>query len=402
MKIVEISAVETGSTGRIMLNMADFARKKGFSVYTFSGTRSSYCKRSPPLGHTRVSTLFDYFVHRTVGQISGYSDFVTRCSSRKLIACIEKIKPDLIHMHIMHGCFVNNEILMQYFSELRIPFVWTFHDCWAFTGRCPYFEDVACYKWKNGCYGCPYPHSSYPNALRDVTDQIWSKKKSLFKSIKNLSIVTPSQWLANLTRQSFFSSNDIYVINNGIDLSIFKVTESDSRSVYNCSNKFVILGVANKWNYRKGLDLFINLAQDLDRHFQIVLVGTDKFVDSALPSSIISIHNTHNQKELAELYSMADVFVNPTREDNFPTVNIEALACGTPVITFDTGGSAEIIDTKCGISVEKDNYDVLRNAIVSTCKHPNFLSSDCIRRAQEFDMNKKFSEYIKLYEELTR
>ena len=234
----------------------------------------------------------------------------------------------------------------------------------------------------------------------DTTQIMWKKKKELFTNISKLSIVTPSNWLAELTKQSFFSRNKIYVINNGIDLSVFQRSDNNIKETIGCKGKYLVLGVANIWNERKGLDVFIKLSEDLGSKYQIVLVGTSDKTDKILPKRILSIHHTQNQHELADLYSAADVFVNPTREDTFPTVNIEALACGTPVITFNTGGSSEIIDATCGISVKKNDYHSLLNQIVRVCENRLFSPIACIQRASNYDKNRKFEEYIRLYEQI--
>ena len=219
--------------------------------------------------------------------------------------------------------------------------------------------------------------------------------------MKNLTIVTPSQWLADLVKQSFLKDYPIKVIHNGIDLTVFKPTPSDFRKKYGIpENKFILLGVAFGWGARKGLDVFIELAHRLNKEkFQIVLVGTDNNVDKQLPQEIISIHRTQNQAELAEIYSAADLFVNPTREENYPTVNMEAIACGTPVVTFRTGGSPEILTERTGSIVDCDDIDALQKEIERICETKPFSKEDCITRAKEFDENVRFKEYLELYKE---
>jgi glycosyltransferase involved in cell wall biosynthesis len=219
----------------------------------------------------------------------------------------------------------------------------------------------------------------------------------LFTSIENLTIVTPSNWLASIVKQSFLSDKRVEVINNGIDLTVFKPTSSNFIEKYCLQNKKIVLGVAFDWGARKGLDVFIELSKLLDNTYQIVLVGTNSQVDKQLPSNIISIHQTNNQTELAEIYSVADVFVNPTREDTFPTVNIESLACGTPIVTFNTGGSPEIIDETCGVVVNKNDVVGMKNAIINVCENNLFSVESCVNRAKNYDMYDKFNEYVTLY-----
>jgi glycosyltransferase involved in cell wall biosynthesis len=230
---------------------------------------------------------------------------------------------------------------------------------------------------------------------------MWRLKKKWFTGVEDMTIVTPSQWLAGLVKESILKDYTVKVIHNGIDLSIFKSMPNNFREKYGIpENKKILLGVAFGWGIRKGLDVFLELEKRLDPHkYQIVLVGTDDKVDKQLPAGIISIHRTQNQQELAEIYTAADLFVNPTREENYPTVNMESLACGTPVLTFRTGGSPEILDENTGAVVDCDDIDALEQEIVRICdKKPHSMEA-CLTRAKSFDMNERFEEYIKLYEQ---
>ena len=303
----------------------------------------------------------------------------------------------MIHLHNLHGWYINFPLLFKYIKKNNIRVIWTLHDCWTFTGHCPHFDMIGCEKWKTGCYQCPQI-GEYPASYADISKWMYKHKKQWFTGVEDMTLVTPSEWLANLTRQSFLKDYPVKVINNGIDLSIFKPTESDFRKKYDLEDKFILLGVAFGWGKRKGLDVFIELSKRLDERYQIVLVGTDENVDKQLPKNIISIYRTQNQTELAEIYTAADLFVNPTREENFPTVNIESLACGTPIVTFRTGGSPEIIDESCGVVVEKDDIDGMQKEIERIYEKRPFGQEDCVKRAQNFDMNDKFAEYVELYE----
>ena len=233
---------------------------------------------------------------------------------------------------------------------------------------------------------------------------MWKKKKKWFTNVDNLYLVTPSVWLSNMVKQSFLKNKATRVVNNGIDLGIFKPTESDFREKHSISSeKKIILGVAFGWTERKGIDVFLRLSKMLDPDlYQVVLVGTNENVDRKLPNDIISIHRTSDQIELAKIYTAADVFVNPTREENFPTVNIEALACGTPVITFDTGGSPEIVDKTCGSVVPVDDLTALEKEIAHVCKFQPYSKEACLRRARLYDKNERIEEYTNLFKELTR
>jgi glycosyltransferase involved in cell wall biosynthesis len=286
-------------------------------------------------------------------------------------------------------------MLFTYFKKRKTKLIWTFHDCWTFTGYCTYFDIVKCNKWEKKCEKC-VQKSSY-SWFFDRSKKLFEKKKVLFEGL-DLTIVTPSKWLANMVGQSFLRDYPVNILYNGINLDVFKPFESDFRKKRNLENKNILLGVAFDWGKRKGLDVFIELAKRLSDDYKIILVGTDDKVDKLLPDNIISIHRTQNQHELAEIYSAADVFVNPTREENYPTVNMEALACGTPVLTFRTGGSPEMLDETCGSVVDCDDIDALEKEIIRICTEKPYSKEACINKAKEFDQNERFKEYLNLYQ----
>ena len=400
MRIVEINMCAIGSTGKIMFQIADRARKSGNRVNTYSTYPPSkkYKKLpAPPDGHkyygSYLSTMFHYGVARIFGRNGCYSIGATK----RLIREIKKFKPDILHLHNLHCYCINLSLLFKYIKKNNIRVIWTLHDCWTFTGHCPYFDMIGCEKWKTGCYQCPQI-GEYPASYTDTSKWMYEHKKKWFTGVEDMTLVTPSKWLADLTRQSFLKDYPVKVINNGIDLNVFKPTESDFRKKYGLEDKFIVLGVAFGWGKRKGLDVFIELSKRLDERYQIVLVGTNENVDKQLPKSIISIHRTQNQTELAEIYTAADLFVNPTREEVLGLVNIEALACGTSVVTFNSGGSPECIDETCGVVVEKNDIDGMQREIERICESRPFGQEACIKRAQHFDMNDKFAEYVALYE----
>lgn len=398
MKIVEINGTNYSSTGNIALNIAKKAREEGFEVYTC-------CKNSLKSSQFRygnqivIGNRYERLISEQLAQLSGLSGSFNWIGTKEFIKKLKEIRPDLVHLHIMHDSYVNLKMLFSYLSVNKIPVVWTFHDCWAFTGKCPYFEMDRCDKWKSGCYRCPQVKKYPESYFMDMTKYLWNKKNRMFNSIDNLTIVTPSKWLSNYARESFLNGHDIRVINNGINLDVFKPVKSDFRKKYGIEDKYLLLGVGYNWSPRKGLDSFIELSKRLDDRFRIVLVGTNDKIDEILPDNIISIHRTYNQAELVEIYSSCDLFVNPTLEENFPTVNIESIACGLPVITYNTGGSPEIIDETCGRVVEKGNIDKLYEGIMDIYNNP-FDKSACLKRSQLYNMNDKFVEYVELYKEI--
>ena len=395
MRILEINTVNFGSTGHIMLQIADLATKKGHEVIC-----SFYARRNKDKDKNclYIGNKVSHNIHKKLFQKNGNNGCYSKLSTWNFLRKVKKFNPDIIHIHNLHNCYINLPMLFKYIKENNIKVVWTLHDCWSFTGQCPYFTAVGCDKWKTGCHDCEQINR-YPSCKVDRTDKMWNLKKEWFTGVSNLTIVTPSQWLADLAKQSYLKEYPVMVINNGINLDVFKPTESDFRAKNKLEDKFIVLGVASIWEKRKGIDVFIELAKRLDDRFQIVLVGTNDDVDKTLPDNIISIHRTSNQKELAELYSAADLYFNPTREENYPTVNMEALACGTPVLTFNTGGSAEIISGETGKAID-DDIDEAMNSIISICENRPYSREACTQRAKGFDSGLKYDEYLSLFERI--
>lgn len=397
MKLVQINVTNFGSTGKIMRGIKSVAEKNDIECITFALKPQKAPKGKNEDGVCVFSNFYEYALHYYMSKFTGSELLGSYFGTAKLIKRIKKYNPDVIHLHNIHGRYINIPLLFRYLKKSKKKIVWTLHDCWAFTGHCPHFVYQNCYKWKTGCYNCPR-FKEYPETVFDDSKKMYKLKRKWFSGIENLTLVTPSKWLAELTKESFLKNYPVKVINNGIDLNTFKPTESDFKEKYNCEDKFLILGVAFKWGDKKGLDIFTSLSKRLDDRFQIVLVGTDDVVDKQLPDNIISIHRTNNRQELAEIYTAADLFVNPTREENYPTVNMESLACGTPVITFNTGGSPEIIDKTCGVVVPKDDLEALYNEIIEISKENPYSKGNCLKKAEDFNMNDRFEEYIKLYE----
>lgn len=396
MKILEINQVNFGSTGHIMLQIADLATKKGHEVIC-----SFYARRNKDKDKNciYIGNKISHNIHKKLYRKTGNNGCYSKISTWNFLRKVKKFDPDLIHIHNLHNCYINLPMLFDYIKKNNKKVVWTLHDCWSFTGQCPYFTAVGCEKWKTGCHDCEQINR-YPSCSVDRTDKMWNRKKEWFTGVQNLTIVTPSQWLADLVKQSFLKDYPVKVINNGINLDVFKPTESDFRTKHNLEDKKIILGVASVWEVRKGLDVFIELSKRLDDRYKIVLVGTNDEVDKKLPEGIISIHRTSNQKELAELYTAADVFFIPTREDNFPTVNMESLACGTPVLTFNTGGSPEMVDEATGVVLMNEDIASVEQAVISMCESGKYSKEACTERAKQYDSGLKYNEYLSLFENI--
>lgn len=397
MRVLQINAVPYGSTGRIMFQLADAVEaKKGQALCTAGFT---WRKANRP-DFVMTSNVVEKTLHTYLARITGRIGCFSSLATRRLLKKVDAFQPDVVHLHNLHGWFIHLPMLFRYIKKNNIPVVWTLHDCWSFTGHCPHFDMIGCEKYKTGCHDCPL-HRAYPQSYFDFSETMYRKKKDWFTGVENMTIVTPSKWLAEKVGGSFLADYPVQVINNAVDRNVFKPGAGDIRQRYGLEGKHVILGVAYAWDEKKGLDVFTRLAEQLGSDDCIVLVGTDERVDAGLPENIISIHRTQNQQELAQLYSAADVFVNPTREDTFPTVNMEALACGTPVVTFRTGGSPEIIDETCGIAVPKNDEAALENAVRKICQERPFPPEACLRRSEDFTQERFIAQYMDLYERIT-
>lgn len=390
-KVVAISSHNRFSVGNIMLNISAHAAASGYEAYTFSPR--SRTQKANVTNHFFFGNIPERNISNIINIQTGKQGALNYVGTYELLRKLNQISPDIIHLHNLHSNYVNLRMLFRYINEKNIPVVWTFHDCWPFTGQCPYFDIVDCKKWKTHCENCAM-FREYPQTKKDRSFQMYDFKKQLFTSVSNMTIVTPSDWLRALIMESFLSCYEVRVINNGVDQSIFKPIDSTFRKDHELESKFIILGVASAWGERKGLDRFVALSNRLDSRFKIVLVGIEQGELNA--PDILCIKKTLNQEELAKIYTAADVLLNPTREDNFPTVNIEALSCGTPVISYGAGGSAEAFDENTGMIVNDDNVlQVLNKLYVQP-----FDKDKCIARGKEFAQEKKFQEYIDLYKKI--
>lgn len=391
------ATANTGSTGRIAAEIGLLAEQSGFEVrfaYGRKAVNSQLCL-------IKIGNKWDIRWHGVKSRLWDAHGFGSRHATKALIEELEVWKPDIVNIHNLHGYYVNVEILFEYLKRVQIPVVWTFHDCWPFTGHCAHFERVGCDRWKSECFNCPNRNGYPASFFVDRSTQNFRKKKEIFNGLNNLTIVTPSQWLAKHVTNSFLSTYPVKLIYNGVDLNVFK-PHSNTENVrfkYGLSDKSIVLGVANTWKKRKALKDFIALGDMLHKDIQIVLIGITAEQARDLPQNIKAISRTENQQELAALYSAADVFVNPTYVDNFPTTNIEALACGTPVITYSTGGSPEAIDTETGVVVEKGDVEGLKAAIESIVeKEKVFYSGKCRERTMKlYDNKNRYNDYVDIF-----
>jgi putative colanic acid biosynthesis glycosyltransferase len=392
MKILQINTtINSGSTGRIAEDIGKTLISRGHESYIAfgRGNQNSVSKL------IRIGNKLDFYVHLLVSLFTDRHGFGSKRATRKFLQQVDIINPDAIGLHNIHGYYLNVEILFKYIKDKDIPILWTFHDCWPFTGHCSYNTD---------CDNCKNCQRKYPTSIfLNQSSRNYDDKKIIFNQVKKLQIITPSIWLKDLVQQSFLQY-PVECINNGIDLNEFKPSEKSLKlkDKLQLKNKKIILGVASTWDQRKGLSDFIQLASLLDANYQIILIGLTSKQIQGLPVNIMGVKRTESIAELANYYTAADVYVNPTTKDNFPTTNIESLACGTPIITYNTGGSPEAIDKDTGMVIEKEDVIGLYKAIQEITLQPQeqYVKFCRTRAEQLFNKEDRYLDYLKLYERL--
>lgn len=397
MKILQINATcGIGSTGRIVIDIGDVLKQKGFKNYIAYGYYTSELNNALKLKWGRKK--YSLYVELLKTRLSGRHGFTSKYATIKLINWIEEVTPDVIHLHNLTGGYLNVEILFDYLKKANIPIVWTLHDCWSFTGHCTHFSIHKCEKWQTMCYKCPEKNGFPKRWFFDRSKEQWKKKREIFTSLPNMTLVTPSNWLEGLVKLSYLKKYPTIVINNGIDLETFKHTNNSIREHYGLEEKKIVLAVASTWGERKGYRYVLDVANKLDDSYKVIIVGINEKNKKLLPRNIIGVTRTNNIKELVELYSAADVFINTTLEDNFPTTNLESLACGTPVITFNTGGSIESVDETTGMIVKQGDVGALTAAIEKVIMNKKINCSSCRQKAVKlYNKYDRYEDYYTLY-----
>lgn len=402
-KILQITIDgNTGSTGRIAEAIGRLAMAHGWESYIAHGRYA----RPSESAIIQIGSYSDVLWHGFQTRVFDRHGLGSKKATIELVKKIEDFKPDVIQLHNIHGYYINMEVLFNYLSKTAIPVVWTFHDCWSITGHCAHFEFADCNKWKTECSKC-HQKKEYPASyFIDRSKKNFHLKKRLFNSVQNMVVITPSNWLRNIVMESFMKEIPILTIPNGIDTTIFKPQSNsiEIKSKYHIGNRYMVLGVASPWSQKKGLSDFIELNKLLKEDEVIVLVGLSSSQLKNLPANIIGLAKTENRQELIDIYSAADLFINPTWEDNFPTTNLEALACGTPIATYHTGGSIEAVSPDTGFIVEKGDIQALVEIIKKLKESVKQQYAEaCRKRAVElYSKDDRFKEYLDLYENLIR
>lgn len=397
MKIYQVNVVcGTGSTGRIATDLSHkITENGGFCRIGYGrGIKPEYVDAFCNTNKTEVN------LHALMTRLTGKHGLFSKNATTRLIKDIKQYRPDIIHLHNIHGYYLNYEKLFLFLKEYEKPIVWTMHDCWAITGQCAHFESVACDKWQKECSDCPNL-KAYPATYsgKNVAGN-YRKKKELFSMLEQLTIVTPSNWLKEQIQKSFLKDLKVINIPNGIDLELFKPTDSKIKEEICSNGEKLLLGVTSVWTKNKGLNDFIKLAEVIGDKYVICLVGLNKKQIKQLPESIVGIEKTESISQLAQYYTAADLFLNLTYEDTFPTTNIESIACGTPVLTYKTGGSPEIINENCGFVVEKGDIAGVKQIVTTQLQDKSYYEKACLDRAAEFQKEDCYQRYIDLYEEI--
>lgn len=368
LRYVQLNSFYSGSTGSIMRSLHEGLKERGINSYIFWGRGHETID-----DHERCcASKAGVYLHGILSRLTDRSGFYSKRDTAKLLEELDGIDPDVVHLHNIHGYWVNIEMLFGWLATHRCQVRWTLHDCWAFTGHCAYFTYVKCAQWMTHCaYSEPCPQlDTYPKTIcKRNCARNFENKRRIFTSVppERMMLITPSHWLEGLVERSFLKGYPVEVRHNTVDRGVFKPTPSDFRECYGIGNRFMILGVASPWTERKGLGDFVRLAAELDpERYAIVLVGLSKKQIKSLPKSIVALERTSSPRELAGIYTAADVFLNPTREDNFPTVNLEAQACGASVVTYDTGGCGETLVNGKAVNGYEEALKAFRKMMADT------------------------------------
>jgi putative colanic acid biosynthesis glycosyltransferase len=394
------TVVNYGSTGHIVEDIGRMAIEKGWKSYIAYG-RNNRISESELI---RVGTSLDVKLHGLQTRLFDRHGLGSVRSTKSLVKQIDILKPDIIHLHNLHGYYLNIEILFNYLKNSQIPVVWTLHDCWSLTGHCSHFSMIGCNKWKTVCSFCPQT-SEYPSSLLfDRSYKNFLQKKKIFSSIKNLKIVTVSSWLKDIVENSYLAKYDTNVIYNGVDVEVFspQINIKELKQKYDIDNKFVLIGVATDWSKPKGINDYIKLIEYLPLDCVVIMVGLTPDIIRSLPNRIIGLPRTENLIELAQLYSVADVVLNLSYQESFGLTTVEGFACGVPGIVYNCTASPELIDRNTGFVIEPGDFAGIVNAVRIIKKNgkPHY-SDNCRKLAINlYNKDDRYNEYIELYKNM--
>lgn len=398
MKILMINSMcGVRSTGRVCTDLATMLEERGHEIKIAYG-RGSVPEKFQKYA-VRIGSDWGVKFHGMKVRLTGASGFGSTAETKRFIKWVKAYDPDVIHLHNLHGYYLNVEVLFQYLREFGKPVLWSFYDCWSFTGHCAHFDYNRCDKWQTGCNRCQHL-KEYPRSYIDATAAHYDKKRKLFTGIPNLQLIVPSVWMQSMVAKSYMKEYPCHVFPNGIDLSQFYPRENNVKDSFGVGERKLVLGVSSVWHDMKGLAHFNRLADTLpkDRYSVLLVGGNDK--NKWIDPSILRVSHTDSIDELCQIYTAADVFVNPTLQETQGLTTIEAFACGTPGVVFRAGGAAECVDDTCGISVEKDNFEELHQAVLQICENRPYSAEACIAKAKAYDKHACYQVFMELYEEL--
>ena len=397
MKVVQInSSCEYGSTGRITVEISKKLDEKQIENYIFySGNRRSDFKNG-----IQINKKTSIRVHQVLSRVFGDQGWHSYFTTKKLVLKLKKISPDIIHLHNIHGYYLHMDVLFKYLAKSNAKVIFTLHDCWAFTGHCTHFTQAKCKKWLTLCHNCPQK-TQYPYSLFfDRSKTLFKRKQKLYDAIENMTVTAVSLWLKKTAKQSkLLSKKEVCVIPNGIDIQKFLPKKPlDKINGTDVTGKHIVLGVANYWSERKGLNDFKQLAKKLSHEFIVVIVGIKKEQQIDMPKNIICLERTDSQEELAQIYSSALVFFNASIEETFGLTTVEAMACGTPVITYKSTACSDVVTKETGFALTSNDVDGVLQAIMKIkINGKEAYASACREHAKEYDSQRIYDEYINLY-----
>lgn len=389
MKVVQINAVLNGSTGKIAKDISQMLNKKGIENYILFADGASENNNE-----IKISSTFSMKIHAFLSRLLGKQACFSNRKTKKMLKLLDKISPDVVHLHNLHHNYVNLNLLLKYLAKKDIKTVLTLHDCWFFTGKCTHYVSAGCNKWQTGCGNCPQLKKDNPSWFFDRTNKLFLRKKKLFSRIKKLETVAVSCWMKSQAEKSFLKDSNLHVVHNGINLDLFTPNGENFKKSYDLEDKKVVLVMANKCLSYENQGLLDYLCKELPEEYAILMVGGNVEKDRVYSVDYVKDINT-----MARVYRTADVFLNVSHEDSLPTVNIEAMACGVPVVTYEVGGSTEIITKATGRVVKEYDLSQLVKEIKEVCSlDKNVVKENCRKHVEEnYDNKKQYLEYYDIY-----
>ncbi len=397
MKILQINAVYgIGSTGTIIKDLHELALFKGiesYVAYSVSNQPQSKIKNA-----YKVGNVFGKKMHALLYRFGGKQAYFSRFSTYRLINYIKKIKPDIVNLHNLHSNYIHLNKLLRFLANEKIKTVITLHDCWFYTGGCFHYTEIACDKWQRECGNCPKRITDLSAYITENSDKVLADRKKYFKAIDNLTCLGVSDWVTEEAKKSFLKDKNFATVKNGIDTDFFAYTESDFRNQYGLSGKFVILGLASKFQKAVNQETYEYLVSHLSEDERLILLGCSEDYKKTLPDKVIGLDFIHDRDLLRKIYSAADVFVNCSREETLSMVTVEPQSCGTPVVVYENTGIKETVSAGLtGFVVKNGDFKAFYDAIEKVKTFGKSAFKNSCREWTENNFNRK-NNYLKVLE----